>query len=154
LVIPTESVTPAEAAVLSDFLERQPPWSDLPVLVLAFPGEAAAAAAAELTSMTLAYGNVTILERPIGIAALLSAVRTAIRARERQYQIRDYLVERLSAEDALRVADQRKDEFIAMLGHELRNPLSPLLNAVRLMRSSGTSPELVERLGPMMERQI
>ena len=53
-----------------------------------------------------------------------------MRARERQYQIRGHLAERARAEEALREADQRKDEFLATLGHELRNPLAPLLTGL------------------------
>ncbi len=42
--------------------------------------------------------------------------------------------ERVRAEEALREADRRKDEFLAMLAHELRNPLAPVMNAVRVLR--------------------
>jgi len=57
--------------------------------------------------------------------------------------------------DELRVADRRKDEFLAMLAHELRNPLSPLRNAIHLLderRDEGAAP--VADLLPMMRRQI
>jgi signal transduction histidine kinase len=54
-------------------------------------------------------------------------VQTALRARHRQYQARDYLAERERTTEALRQADRRKDEFLAILAHELRNPLAPIL---------------------------
>src|SRR5262249_13765543 len=44
------------------------------------------------------------------------------------------ITERKRAEEALRQADQRKDEFLAMLAHELRNPLAPLRNGLYLLR--------------------
>ena len=74
---------------------------------------------------------------PVRVATLLSAVRTALRARERQYQIRGHLAERARAEESLRLADQRKDEFLATLGHELRNPLAPLLTGLQLLKLAG-----------------
>jgi CheY-like chemotaxis protein len=54
-------------------------------------------------------------------------VRTALRARQRQYELRDLL-------DSLIVADQRKSEFLATLAHELRNPLAPRSNCVGLLK--------------------
>ena len=109
---------------------EQQPWSDIPVLL--FPRPGADSAAANDAVRTL--GNVTLLERPLRLTALLSAVRTAMRARGRQYQIRGHIEDRERAAEALRLADQRKDEFLATLGHELRNPLSPLLTGLQLLR--------------------
>jgi signal transduction histidine kinase/DNA-binding response OmpR family regulator len=59
---------------------------------------------------------------------------------------------RRSAAD-LREADVRKDEFLAMLGHELRNPLAPVLNAVKLMQQ-GSAPEPLRRVLEAADRQI
>ena len=127
VLIPEEAVVATgNAAARRACWREQPPWSDLPVLVLTRPGADSPA----LGEAVRTLGNVTLLERPVRVATLLSAVRTALRARERQYQIRGHLAERARAEEALRVADQRKDEFLATLGHELRNPLAPLLTAL------------------------
>jgi PAS domain S-box-containing protein len=57
------------------------------------------------------------------------------------------------AEEALREADRRKDEFIAMLAHELRNPLAPILNALQVMKLAGEDARTAEPLREMMERQ-
>jgi signal transduction histidine kinase/ActR/RegA family two-component response regulator len=99
-------------------------------------------------------GNVTLLERPLRATALLSAMRSALRARQRQYQIRSHLDERERAADTLRVADQRKDEFLATLGHELRNPLSPLLTGVHLLRMTSSRDPGIARITAVMERQL
>ncbi len=56
--------------------------------------------------------------------------------------------------DALREADRRKDEFLATLAHELRNPLAPLRNAVDILRTGGAAPEMRDRALEMMERQL
>jgi len=143
-------VSPAVRGRLSDVLERQPPWSDLPVLVLVRPG--ARSPTADEAVRTL--GNVTLLERPVQVATLVSAVRTALRARQRQTQIRDLLHERERAEQQLLVADQRKDEFLATLGHELRNPLAPLVTGLQLLKSSGVDDSRVLKVLPVMERQL
>lgn len=57
------------------------------------------------------------------------------------------------AEEALKEADQRKDEFLAMLSHELRNPLAPILNAVQILRLLGPKEPKLERARDMIERQ-
>lgn len=56
--------------------------------------------------------------------------------------------------DDLSEADRRKDEFLATLAHELRNPLAPIRTGLQLMRMAGGSPETRERAGAMMERQL
>ncbi len=63
------------------------------------------------------------------------------------------ITERRRAEEALREADRRKDEFLAMLAHELRNPLAPIRNALHLLRVSGAGPVAAEARD-VMERQL
>lgn len=62
--------------------------------------------------------------------------------------------QRKRAEEELRVADRRKDEFLAVLGHELRNPLAPLRSGVELLALAQQRPELIEGVRVMMERQL
>lgn len=64
------------------------------------------------------------------------------------------ITERRRAERALRDADRHKDEFLAILAHELRNPLAPLRNAVELMRQAPHDPVPLERIRGMMDRQL
>jgi PAS domain S-box-containing protein len=84
-------------------LHSQEPWSDLPLLLLTRHGADSDAALQALTAL----GNVTLLERPTRINALVSAARTALRARERQYQTRAYFAERDRINSALRESEQR-----------------------------------------------
>lgn len=61
---------------------------------------------------------------------------------------------RIQAEDALREADRRKDEFLAMLAHELRNPLAPLSNSLQILRLSDDLTPAVEAMRDVMQRQV
>jgi signal transduction histidine kinase/ActR/RegA family two-component response regulator len=128
---------------LASVLERQPMWSDLPVLLLTRPG--ADSVTVELALRGL--GNVILLERPMRVAALVSAASMALRARARQYQSRAQL-------QSLEEADRRKDEFLATLAHELRNPLAPMRNAVELLRLAGGDLPAASGLADMMGRQV
>ena len=130
------------ASDLVQAVAHQPPWSDLPVLVLTRVG--ASSAIVEQAVATL--GNVTLLERPVRIAALTSAAQTAVRARHRQYELRAHLEERASA-------DRRKDEFLATLAHELRNPMAPIRSSLDLLRLRDHEPPPRELL-ETMDRQL
>ena len=57
------------------------------------------------------------------------------------------------AEESLRIADQRKNEFLAMLGHELRNPLAPILNAAQILRHGAHDDPTMTRVQEIIERQ-
>jgi signal transduction histidine kinase/ActR/RegA family two-component response regulator len=150
VLLPEEAIDREGESCLTALLARQPPWSDLPVLVLARSGADSAGVAQAMNSL----GNVTVLERPMRVAALVSAVRTALRARERQLQIREHLAERERSEQVLREADRRKDEFLAILAHELRNPLAPIRNSVHILRATSRSEPVVEHVGEVIERQV
>jgi signal transduction histidine kinase/PAS domain-containing protein/ActR/RegA family two-component response regulator len=58
------------------------------------------------------------------------------------------------SEERLKDADRRKDEFLAMLAHELRNPLAPIRTGLELVKLAGDTPGAIERVRSMMERQI
>jgi signal transduction histidine kinase/ActR/RegA family two-component response regulator len=64
------------------------------------------------------------------------------------------LIERARTEQAMRAADRRKDEFLAILSHELRNPLAPITTGLELLRRPSNSPELVGSIHLMMSRQV
>jgi signal transduction histidine kinase len=75
-------------------------------------------------------------------------------AQERQEQLEREIAERKRAEEALKEADRRKDEFLAMLAHELRNPLAPIRNALHILRLAENNSERTRRTYDLMERQI
>ncbi len=134
---------------LVDVLSQQPRWSDLPVLILTARGADSRTATRALDTL----GNVTLLERPLRVGSFVSSARAAVRARQRQYQIRAHIAERERTEETLRRADRRKDEFLATLAHELRNPLAPISNAAHLLQ---LKPKLdsLQWASNVIERQV
>jgi PAS domain S-box-containing protein len=64
------------------------------------------------------------------------------------------ITERKEMEQALRDADRRKDEFLATLAHELRNPLAPILNALHFMRLRNSGDAQLQRMQEIIERQV
>jgi signal transduction histidine kinase len=135
LVVTEDVVGTADMVVLEKLIQGQPTWSDLPVVVFA-SREPASVAGRELVEHTQRLGNVTVLERPVHRATLISAVHSALRARERQYEVRDLLA---AHERGVRL----RDEFLAMLGHELRNPLGAIRNTLHAidLRDGTQDPE-------------
>ncbi|HEY2148835.1 MAG TPA: hybrid sensor histidine kinase/response regulator, partial [Pirellulales bacterium] len=150
ILLAEEVLSAGQSKPIADAIAEQPPWSDLPVLLVT--GQGADSPAAALAVATL--GNVTLVERPTRVTALVSTVRTALRARQRQYQARDYLLEREKTAETLRQADRRKDEFLATLAHELRNPLAPIRNSVQILQMTACNNPTAERVCEMMERQV
>jgi len=265
LVLAEEAFTAGSHQALDDFLADQPPWSDVPLLVLIRPGTDVTSVPAILASL----GNVALLERPVRVWALVSAARVALRARERQYELRarfesqallaaivassdDAIIskdlngvimswnagaerlfgytageaigkhitmliprerydeeleilsriargeriehletirvrkdgtsfnvsltispitdpsgkvfgaskiarditERKRVEETLREADRRKDEFLATLAHELRNPLAPIRNSLHILEMAGQTDPGIEYVREMMDRQV
>jgi two-component system, sensor histidine kinase len=137
-------------AVLARALQEQPRWSDLPILVMTRSG----ADSITLGDAIRTLGNVTLLERPMRVAALVTSLRSALRGRERQYQLRDHILELERARDAEAQAARHKDEFLAMLAHELRNPLAPVRNALHILMQGDDDPARRAQLQAMMSRQI
>jgi signal transduction histidine kinase/CheY-like chemotaxis protein len=150
-ILLTESVlSHQEMAVLVAALDAQPSWSDIPCIMLAQDRDRAPAALQALRSLR----NVILLDRPVSMHSMLSAVTSALRARHRQYQVRDQLAARQAAEQALRDADKLKDEFLATLAHELRNPLAPIRTGLQILDRAASDPERARQLRTMMERQV
>jgi PAS domain S-box-containing protein len=64
------------------------------------------------------------------------------------------VTERVRTLEALREADRRKDEFLATLAHEIRNPLAPIRNELEIMRVARGNPDVIEHSRAVMERQL
>ena len=124
-LVAEEALSSETSRELRTLLELQEPWSDLPLIIFAASSDRTRARRA--VESLAPHGNVVLLESPVSTRTLLSSVRAALRARRRQYTARQ-LVEQLAG------AVRARDEFLAMLGHELRNPLAAILVASDLIQ--------------------
>jgi signal transduction histidine kinase len=80
-------------------------------------------------------------------------LRKIAELQQRAYSLQAEIAERRRAEEELKQAGRRKDEFLAMLAHELRNPLAPILSAVELMRRNGSADPNLLQARNVIERQ-
>jgi signal transduction histidine kinase/ActR/RegA family two-component response regulator len=133
LLLAEEALATDEVAKLAEQLERQPSWSDLPLILITAAGDASGVRPRYMTALS-PVGNISVLERPVRPETLVSTCEVGLRARRRQYQVRGLLHE-------LDAADRRKDEFLAMLAHELRNPLAAVANAASLLINSSAGED-------------
>nr|WP_209987851.1 response regulator [Azospirillum picis] len=93
LILVEEAVRTADLQRLVAWIGAQPPWSDLPVVLLTMRGDGAERTP-EAARLTELLGNVTFIERPFHPTTLVSVVRTCLRGRRRQVEARAHLVER------------------------------------------------------------
>ncbi len=101
-IVTEDSLLGDDVETLTAWLESQPPWSDFPFVILVTKrrGRRSARDAERLRRM----GSLVLLERPINAETLVSAARSSMRSRLRQYQARDMIAERSDAEERLRLA--------------------------------------------------
>ncbi|MES2960575.1 MAG: ATP-binding protein [Pseudomonadota bacterium] len=135
---------------LVEALQSQPAWSSVPSVLLCRDRDQSAVVLQAIDRLR----NVSLLDRPTSMRSMVSAVQAALQGRRWQYQIRDQMVSQKRAEQALVRADQRKDEFLATLAHELRNPLAPIKTGLELLKRSQPPSQETTRLLGMMDRQL
>jgi signal transduction histidine kinase/ActR/RegA family two-component response regulator len=128
-------VRPEVLQQLLDVLARQPVWSDLPLVILtarATTGKLANSLSASLEPRA----NVTFLERPLRVLTLVSTLRAALRARNRQHQVRELL-------NHTQEQVGQRDRFLALLGHELRNTLAAIRTAAEVLDNIRSDDESI-----------
>ncbi|GJD54733.1 sensor histidine kinase [Methylobacterium dankookense] len=125
-ILTEEALLAEDRQVLSDWIARQPPWSDFPFILLTLRGTRPD------PRLTEALGNVSLIERPFHPATLITAVRFALRGRRRQRQAKAYLEERE------RTAE-RQSLQIRELHHRVKNTLATVQGLLGASARSATS---------------
>jgi signal transduction histidine kinase len=144
LILVEEALIAGEIPALREAIRRRPAWSDLPLVVVARD----VAALGDIIGAAFAdSGNVTLLERPLNPHTLVSATQVALRAAARQREVGELIAQR---EHAVNL----RDEFLAMLAHELRNPLAPIANSVQIMQMLRPADPDMQKSIEVIGRQV
>jgi signal transduction histidine kinase/ActR/RegA family two-component response regulator len=135
IMLTQEALSAAGLIKLLDVLSSQPSWSDLPLVLLLAETDFLIPESGTLVNTLRRAANVTVLVRPVPTVALVTAIQSALRARARQYEVRDSIEREHAARLDAERANAVKDEFLATVSHELRTPLSGILLWSGLMES-------------------
>jgi signal transduction histidine kinase len=118
-----EALQGGDYGLLGAWIEQQPPWSDLPIVLLAHRGGGTEKNPAA-RRMSLALGNVTFLERPFHPTTLVSVVETALRGRRRQYEARDRIETIRAAEELLEQRVRERTAELAATNQQLAGQIA------------------------------
>lgn len=134
IIIAEEALTTEGIEVLNNKLNEQQPWSDIPIILFISGGVRNKEFKLKRLEVFVSSGNVTLLERPLQPITLLSATKVSMRARQRQYQVKELLLSQIAA-------TKIRDEFISIAGHELKTPLTSLKLQTQMTRKHINRPE-------------
>ena len=119
VAIVAEEAFRKELAALSDWVSKQPPWSDFPFVVLTSQRIYAREDARRIQVLE-SLGNVSLMERPLSAVSLISAVKSGLRARKRQYETRAMLEDLSAGEERLRLFIEHAPAAMVMLDRQMR----------------------------------
>jgi signal transduction histidine kinase len=121
LLLTEEALESAQGSLLLDLLKAQPPWSELPLIILTSGGESRRVGLRNVAAR--AAGSVTLLERPISTLTLLRSVQVALRSRRRQYQVRDLVTQLANLNEMLEYRVRERTAELSAANKQLKNEI-------------------------------
>jgi signal transduction histidine kinase len=121
LLLTEEALESKHGSLLLDLLKVQPPWSELPLIILTSGGESRRAGLLNVAAR--AAGSVTLLERPISTLTLLRSVQVALRSRRRQYQVRDLVTQLATLNEMLEYRVRERTAELSAANKRLKNEI-------------------------------
>jgi signal transduction histidine kinase len=141
IMVAEEALAPAGVQCLYERLHHQPAWSEVPIILFTAAGQTDSALGARLVEMFGGHGNIAMLERPLRVQTLLTTVHSALRARRRQYQVRDLLLQRerdsallREANDALERRVRERTSELSKANAELQREVDERTRAESVLR--------------------
>jgi signal transduction histidine kinase len=154
LILTDEALTGDGIDALRRVVAAQPPWSDLPVMLLTSgPNEPRYAAIA--TQLRMEIRSLILIDRPMRKELLLSAVQVAYTSRLKQLQVRDAAARQTQSDEALRNSEKLAvaGRLAATMAHEVSNPLEAMSNLLYLVENC-TSLEDAQTYGRMATQEL
>jgi signal transduction histidine kinase len=143
LVLTEEALELTSSSELLETLAAQPPWSELPVIILTTGGESRLARLLKIAAE--AAGSVTLLERPLGTMTLVRSLEVALSSRRRQYQVRDFLEEQRRTERELREAHEQLGDRAKQLQNLVESRTAKLAESNEQLRREMAERETLRR---------
>jgi signal transduction histidine kinase len=140
-----EALGTAGVGELLALLAEQPAWSDLPVFLLVASEPSQRRTTPDHLLAMQSGRNVTVIQRPLPSITLVTTLQSALRARRRQYEVRDLLTRERLAREQAETATRIKDEFLATVSHELRTPLGGILIWAQLLEAGRLTQEQAQQ---------
>jgi signal transduction histidine kinase len=152
LILTEEALEMQGAFRFLDTLKQQPAWSELPVIILTAGGESQVGRLLEVAMA--AAGSVTLLERPIKTITFLRSVEVALKARRRQYQVRDLLEKQRRAEAQLRQAHEQLADHARELETVVQLRTASLVDSYDRLRNEMADRAAAEAAREALRRQL
>ena len=146
-IITAEALESSALHRVTEVLNRQPAWSDIPLVVLC-----ARSTPPQFDEAVRSLGNVTAVQRPLSPASLITVVRSALRARRRQHEVRRLLEEGQYQQSRIEALNERLQRAMTETHHRVKNNLQVVaaLADMRVMDSDGSVPvEEVQRIATL-----
>jgi signal transduction histidine kinase len=121
LLLTEEALEQVQGSLILDALKVQPPWSELPVIILTSGDESRRVGLLDLAAA--AAGTVTLLERPISPLTLVRSVQVALRSRRRQYQVRDLVTQLATLNETLEYRVRERTRELRAANKELKSEI-------------------------------